>query len=502
MPDQPTTQPKTPRRIQRGEIIALAVGGDSAPEDGKTITIQVLRAGEFVDMSGKEFDLTTADLDAYVANSSALVASEQVPVELGHPDDPGAPAAAWYRKFFKKVVDGVEWVCAEIELTALGAQSLADQLYKYFSANLWLDDQVICGGGFVNRPAVSGQQPVGSLAQFLKPKSTDEGVAPMPVNKSILQKAVDLIRNLGEQIAKLEMSHEDRAQRIRKAIVAKYGDPVMDGWGGPYIVNTYDDRVIVSKDDKCFAVPYSFNDQDDCVLGDAVEVEMTWTPKAASGEAALSQVIPAATVPITNPSPATAQVLNQGGEHPMTTPVIPASTTPAPIPAVVLPVTQTDPALSPEAQLAQVRQEAQAAAQKQIAEFQAMLAAERKRATEEAQAQMARKQKVSALSVALTTGKRQFPYTAEQLETILGQLTDADRDLIEPVLVKVHDAGLVEMGERGATTPAQGYKELPAYAKPHLQAWLAKKGTVAEFFAANPELGKADTYDLSEFESK
>lgn len=476
MPDQSTVKPKSARVIQRGEIVALTVGDAPAnPKAGKTITIQILRAGEFVDMSGKSFDLTTADLDAYIANSSALVASEQVPVELGHPDDPGAPAAAWYRKFFKKIVDGVEWVCAEIELTALGAQSLTDQLYKYFSANLWLDDKVICGGGFVNRPAVGGQQPIGSLAQFLKPKSGNEGGTPMLENKSLLKKAVDLIRNFGEQIAKLEMSHEDRAQRIRKAIVAKYGDPVMDGWGGPYLVSTYDDRVIVGKDDKCFAVPYSFNDKDECALGDAVEVEMTWTPKPAASEAALSQSIPAATVPITNPSPASqAQEHNQGGEPSMTNADL-------------------------EAKLAAEREAERQRVLTAVGDVNAKLAAAREDERKKVLAEARRLDEIVKLANHLTSGAKQFPYKSDELAAIFANLTDDDRHAIEPILLKIAEVGLVDTGERGALSSGQTAKELPAYAKPHLSAWLTKKGSVAEFFAVNPELGKPEQYDLSEF---
>ena len=48
----------------------------------------------------------------------------------------------------------------------------------------------------------------------------------------------------------------------------------------------------------------------------------------------------------------------------------------------------------------------------------------------------------------------------------------------------------------------RGVKELPAYAKSHLQTFLASKGTLQEFFAANIELGKPEDYDLYEFEKK
>jgi len=115
---------------------------------------------------------------------------------------------------------------------------------------------------------------------------------------------------------------------------------------------------------------------------------------------------------------------------------------------------------------------------------------------------MARKQKVAALSVQLTTGRRQFPYKTKELEAILDQMTDADRDLIAPVLVKLHDAGMVEMGERGSSAAGRGINQLAANIKPVLKEWLANKGTVEQFFAENLELGGAYLYDLSEFEGK
>ncbi len=404
-------------RSQRGELVAL-LADVTEPSEAITRTIQVLRPGEFVDMHGKPVAVTPGDLDAYVANSNTRLQSTQVPVELGHPTDPGAPAAAWYKRFFRQAVDGVDWVCAEIELSSLGAKSLSDKLYKYFSANLDLGGKRVIGGGFVNRPAVGGQQPVGALAQYLTPVSAAPSESPANVFtfvSDLFKRALDF--------AQAELARRPQPDEATPAPSAPVPSNIQSPKGG--------------------------------------ELQMADTQ---------NQTVPA---PLT-----------------------------APIPHVVLPVTQVDPALPPDQQIAQVREQARLAAEAQVREFQAMLAEERKRATEEAQAQMARRQKVAALSVQLTTGRRQFPYKAEELETILGQLTDADRDLIAPVLVKVHDAGLVEMGERGSSGPGKGHNALPAYAKPLLTAWLAKQGTVEEFFSTNPELGGAHLYDLSEFEKK
>jgi hypothetical protein len=326
-----------------------------------------------------------------------------------------------------------------------------------------------------------------------------------------------LVNGFKHLLAQLEMSHEDRNMKLRAALQEKFGKPSSGDTQAVYVypVATFDDRVIIQVDGKYVQVTYSFNAEGACEFGEPSEVEIEWKPKTQAAQMGASAT-PNAPAISNLPAPAQA-IQSQGGESNMTQPTTnldanavpvanatPVSSAPlnAPIPQIVLPVAQPDPTASAAEQIAQVRREAQLAAEQQVREFQTMLAEERKRATEAAQAQMARQQKVAALSVQLTTGRRQFPYRAEELEAILGKLSDADRDLIEPVLVKLHEAGLVEMGERGSSAPGRGVKELPAYAKPLLTAWLAKKGTISEFFAACPELGKAEQYDLYEFENK
>ncbi len=498
-------------RIQRGEIIALA--GSAPSGDGHTRTIQVLRTGEFTDMHGTEVPILSADLDAYVAHSNARLASDELPIELGHPDDPGAPAAAWYRRFFKQVIGGVEWVCAEIELSALGAQSLADQLYKYFSANLDLTEKVICGGGFVNRPAVRGQQAIGSLAQYLQPKS--EGSEPVTLKtnpddkKGALAFAANLLkRALG--IAQLEMSQEQLRDKLCDALKEKYCDPVTGNapMNMPYIIATYADSIIVVGDDQAyFQIPFTLDDAGEMQLGDPTEVEITWTAKAGGAPAAEMAAAPtplpaiqpaapvaAATLTVSNPAPAPVAApaalstgtfipTPKGGETNMgdqttTTPVV----TPPPANA--------PEALTPEARIATAREEARLAAlgERDELEKKINLAREQERTT--ILAEMARKQEVITLATKLTSGKFQLPYKTDELNAILIQLTDADRAIVAPVLEKIHTAGVVELGERGSNGHGGGFKELAAYAKPLLKDWLAKGDTAEAFFAANPELGK------------
>lgn len=327
--------------IQRGEIVALSLPTLNADTPGQLLTLQILRAGEFTDMHGLDLSVTSHDLDAYVARSNATLAAHEIPIEVGHPSDAGAPAAAWYRDFFKQAIDGVEWLCAHVELSALGARALAEQLYKYFSASLDLSNKQIIGGGFVNRPAVSGQLPVGSLA----------------------------------------------AAFLRLSIHKTGGESQMD------------------------------------------EKEF-------------------------------------------------------------------------EAKLSAVREEERAKLLAQQQEFNAQLAAAREDERKRVLVEVQRQQEIHALAAQLTSGRKAFWHKPEELEALLGKLTDDDRALVAPLLKEIQSKGLVDLGEIGTSADTRAGKELPKTIQPHLAAFLAKGGSLEEFFAVNVELGEQSAYDLREFADK
>lgn len=331
------------QHAQRGELVALAQPAPLADGAG-TLKIQVLRPGAFVDMHGLDVLIGESDIETYVANSNAALATEQIPVEIGHPYDAGAPAAAWYTKFYSEMIDGILWACAEIELTALGTQALTDKLYKYFSGNLDLALKKIVGGGFVNRPAVSGQQPIGALSAYLTPRAT--ALAPESAPKG--------------------------------------GDTFM------------------------------------------TDEEM-------------------------------------------------------------------------QAKLAAVREEERAALVKQQQEFEAQLAAARADERARVLAEQKRAQEIRELAGALTSGPRAFWHKPDEMEALLGKLTDEDRAIVGALLKEIQAKGLVDLGEHGTTAGNPALAALPGFAQRALGVWMEKEGTIAEFFAINPELGTADQYDLSAF---
>ncbi len=242
-------------------------------------------------------------------------------------------------------MNGVKWACAEIELTTLGTQALADKLYKYFSGNLDLVAKQIIGGGFVNRPAVSGQQPIGSLSAYLTPRAT-------------------------------ELAAETKTEG---------GDTFM-------------------------------------------------TPEEM------------------------------------------------------------------EAKLAAVRDEERAKLVAQQAEWEAQLAAARADERARVLAEQKRANEIRELANTLTAGPRALWHKPADLEILLGKLTDEDRAIVGALLQEIQAKGLVDLGEHGTQANGATLVQLPAFAQRALGAWLEKQGTVAEWFALNPELGTADQYDLKGFE--
>lgn len=427
---------------QRGELIALA----NADQTDNTMVIQVLRAGEFTDMNGKAFTVDSAVLAEFVSNSNALLTQQQIPTQIGHPDDPGAPASGWYKRFFTKVVEGVEWVCAQVELTKVGAEALAADLYKYFSAELYTTTKEIVGGGFVNYPAVGGQQVVGTLAlsAYLHPKEQQR--------MDLKTRIAGLFRQ-AQTLLQLEMSQEETQGRLWDALRSKYADPLDEyGSGMPWLKATYDDHVIVEKGGECFSITYSVDGDGNVTLGEPVAVEIVYQPKA---EAAAQMSRP----------------LSQGGENTMT----------------------EQEKIQAAVDAERTRFEGQL--RDQDAKIEAAVQAERTRLLAETK----RKDEVHALSTKLTTGKFAFPQKPDELEAVLLQLSDTDRALVTPILEKIQLSGLVDLGEHGHSRDVSGLKQLDAPVKALLSQWVAGKQTVAEFFKVNPELGKADEYDLAAF---
>jgi len=153
-----------------------------------------------------------------------------------------------------------------------------------------------------------------------------------------------------------------------------------------------------------------------------------------------------------------------------------------------------------EAKLAAVREEERAKLVAQQAEWEAQLSAARADERARVLAEQKRAQEIRELANALTAGPRALWHKPADLEALLGKLTDEDRAIVGALLQEIQAKGLVDLGEHGTQANGTQLVQLPAFAQRALGAWLEKQGTVAEWFALNPELGTADQYDLKSFE--
>lgn len=109
-----------------------------------------------------------------------------------------------------------------------------------------------------------------------------KGKTGAPAFRAFLRETIAKLRGLASKkrdAAAADMSFEERRELVAAAVRAKWGG--LDGYG-PYITEMYDADVIISRDASYWRVPYSIDDNDNVALGDAVEVEQTWTPKTSA----------------------------------------------------------------------------------------------------------------------------------------------------------------------------------------------------------------------------
>jgi hypothetical protein len=157
-----------------------------------------------------------------------------------------------------------------------------------------------------------------------------------------------------------------------------------------------------------------------------------------------------------------------------------------------------------DAKLTQVRDEERTRMLAQQQEHERQLAAARQDERTRVLAEQARKGEIVSLAAELTGGSKAFYQKPAELEELLTKLTDDDRKLVAPLLRDIHAKGLVDLGEAGHSgNGTNGKGELPKEIKPLLRAWLAHKdNTVESFFAVNVELGKAEDYNLADYQPK
>jgi len=99
-------------------------------------------------------------------------------------------------------------------------------------------------------------------------------------------------------------------------------------------------------------------------------------------------------------------------------------------------------------------------------------------------------------------GEYALALAADDLTAAILALPEADKVL--ELIEKVADAKIVNFAERGSNGRNDDPEKasVPKEIKGFLAQWIEAGKEASEFFAANPELGDAKDYDLSEYEDK
>lgn len=277
--------------------------------------VEILDVGTW-DASTGPFTVTEDDIDAYIANFEAVKDVLKVPAKLGHDEgqrllqQDGYPAAGWLERLYKvgtKLVGDFAKVPDKVaDLVEAGG-------YRKTSAEIWHDVTVgaqkfaklLMGVAFLGEevPAVTTLDDIlelyGAKAAFsIGPTSKVQTVvierkaARAPSKHGALRAQVaDAFRRFRDLLAQ-DVSQENIRQELQDAVDARFGGG-LDG-GYPWIVETYDDHVIVARGADYWSVPYIRADNGDITFDDPVPVVQTWVPKTGDPSGSLPANTPSA----------------------------------------------------------------------------------------------------------------------------------------------------------------------------------------------------------------
>lgn len=272
-----------------------------------------LRGVEIFDVgtwNGRQW--TDQDLDEMVANFGALRGVVDPPAKLGHSDQQellereGYPAAGWvealYRDGTKLVADFARVPRKVADLIAAGAyRKVSSEIFLTLTVGEQIFHHVLAGVAFLGEelPAVKTLSDIVALYRQNARLAFDEqrdvaciDYATTKQSASVRAKEEhmrqgqlrDLVARIGRAIG-LRVDHqlgqdeslEERQRALQAAVDEAFPSGGEYGWA--WIVASFDDHVIISRGETYWQVPYTVAADGTIALGQAFEVEQTWSPK-------------------------------------------------------------------------------------------------------------------------------------------------------------------------------------------------------------------------------
>lgn len=416
-----------------------------------------LAAGEFTASDGRKVAFKKDDLPTYVENTLRALESTKdsngevigLPID-GKGHDHG-DAAGWI--VMVQLSAAGDKILFTPRWTDLGKELIGNDIQRYFSPSVDPANKVILGGSLTNWPATRLE------------------------SGEILLKPVELSQAL---FALADESLDEQSMKVRKALGQGYGGP--DGWD-IYAVEVFSGYVIAWYEDELYRINYT----------EAEDGGINFQPMAEWKK--VKQVY--VETMMRTLSDFTNRVFSGLFRKPVEEPATPRESEPNPDigedDMTDLTVTELVAQLSgtPEGQAELARM-----AQAQAAELV------------EAEKRKAHVAEFAARAVGGSdTAPRGLPVVKDEIEKFLLALTEQSPELAkqaEDIFEKTLKDGLVDFAEKGHSR-TNNKNPLPEWAAKELRKWVDAGNEIAEFFAINndvPELGKAEDYNLSEFEKK
>lgn len=216
------------------------VGSVKLAEGDAPSEVQILRTGSFNHILYGPFEITPKMLDDMVRNFQNRVKRQDIPIDYFHESD--REAAGWFTELFvRNEESGHVGLYGRPRWTPKAEQMIRDGEVRYFSADFnfeWTDpetgvryENVLNGGGLVNRPFIKDMKPV-ELSEEMEKMTIQELQAKLAEESTKLSEATaklaevekqngELKTELAETKGKLAVVLKEQAEAKKEAEFAK-----------------------------------------------------------------------------------------------------------------------------------------------------------------------------------------------------------------------------------------------------------------------------------------